>query len=116
MSDDFMLELARLILTGLSTDALSLSQMRRPQPKRPRSLHFSRSFYNLGAADHRHMFRCIRGLQTVSDFGFTHVVNNQRLAEFRKKNVTDTSGLNFFVALHSTEKYLCRHAAWRSTG
>ena len=116
MSDDFMLELARLILTGLSTDALPLSQMRRPQPKRPRSLHFSRSFYNLGAADHCHMSRCIRGLQTVSNFGFTHVVNNQRLAEFRKKNVTDTSGLNFFVALHSTEKYLCRHAAWRSTG
>ena len=116
MSDDFMLELARLILTGLSTDALSLSQMRRPQPKRPRSLHFSRSFYNLEAADHRHMSRGIRGLQTVSDFGFTHVVNNRRLAEFREKNVADTSGLNFFVTLHSTEKYLCRHTAWRRAG
>ena len=51
------------------------------------------------------MSRCIRGLQTVSDFGFTHVVNNQRLAEFREKNVADTSGLNFLspcIALRNT--------------
>ncbi len=82
MSDDFMLELARLILTGPYTDALPMPQMRRTQPKRPRSLHFLGSFYNLTTAGNCPMSRCIRGLQTGNDFGFTHILHDRCFAEF----------------------------------
>lgn len=116
MSDDFMLELARLISTGLLADAVLTPKTPDAQSKRPRSLHFLRTFYNLRAVTRRHEPICVKGLQTSSDFGFTHIFDNRCFTKCGKKDIADTTRLNFFIALHSAEKDVNRHAAWRSTG
>lgn len=116
MSDDFMLELTRLISTGLFADALLRPATPDAQSKRPRSLHFLRTFYNLRAVTRRHEPICIKGLQTGSDFGFTNIFDNRGFTECRKQDIADTTRLNFFIALHSAEEDVNRHTAWRSTG